>query len=87
MYALEGGAERPVEAASAASAGRQFFWFAFRGTPQRHLVQALALESRVLVYGPNPTVNADGTSPDTPIQDTTLQSFGVLDFQTTSTGE
>lgn len=86
-YAISGGAERPVEIASAAGAGRQFFWFAFRGNPQRHIIQALALESRVRVYGPNPNVNSDGTSPDTPIQDTTLSPFDFLDFQTTSTGE
>lgn len=81
------GNERPVEAASAAFAGRQFFWFAFRSSPHRHIVQALALESRVRVYGPNPTVNADGTSPDTPIQDQTIAAFGFLDFTTPTNGE
>lgn len=85
-YGIEGD-ERPVEAASAAFAGRQFFWFAFRGSSQRHIIQALALESRVRVYGPNPNVNADGTSPDTPIQDTILSPFGFLDFTTSTTGE
>lgn len=87
VYSIEGGAERPVELASAANAGRQFFWFAFRSTPHRHVVQALALESRVLVYGPNPNVNADGTSPDIAIQDVTLAPFGVLDFTTPTNGE
>lgn len=87
IYSIAGGAERPVELASAANAGRQFFWFAFRSSPQRHIVQALALTSRVRVYGPNPTVNPDGTSPDTPIQDTVLSPFSFLDFQTPSTGE
>lgn len=86
-YSIEGGSERPVELATAAAAGRQFFWFAFRSQPHRHVVQALALSSRVRVYGPNPTVNADGTSPDTPIQDTTLAPFTFLDFTTPTNGE
>lgn len=87
VYSIEGGTERPVELASAANAGRQFFWFAFRSAPHRHIIQALALESRVRVYGPNPNVNADGTSPDTPIQDVTLSPFGFLDFTTPTNGE
>lgn len=86
-YAIAGGNERTVEFASAANAGRQFFWFAFRSTPHRHFIQALALSSRVLVYGPNPNVNADGTSPDTAIQDVTLAPFGVLEFTTPTNGE
>jgi len=87
VSSLVGGNERPVELATAANAGRQFFWFAFRSTPHRHFVQTLALSSRVRVYGPNPNVNADGTSPDTPIQDVTLNAFSVLEFTTPTNGE
>ena len=84
---VEGGSERPVEFATAANAGRQFFWFAFRSTPHRHFVQSLALSSRVRVYGPDPNVNADGTSPDTPIQDVTLDAFSAFEFTTPTNGE
>ncbi|MEL6361716.1 MAG: hypothetical protein AAFR21_11580 [Pseudomonadota bacterium] len=87
VSSVTGNSERPVELATAANAGRQFFWFAFRGTPHRHFVQTLALPARVRIYGPNPNVNADGTSPDTPIQDVDLNAFSVLEFTTPTNGE
>ena len=87
VYNLDGGAERPVELASAANAGTQFLWFSFRSNNHRHVIQTLALPARVRVFGPNPTVDLDGTSPDTPIQDVELASNEVLDFNTSANGE
>ena len=87
VYNLNGDTERPVELASAANAGTQFLWFSFRSNNHRHVIQTLALPARVQVFGPNPTVDLDGTSPDTPIQDVELAPNEVLDFNTSVNGE
>jgi len=86
VYSIDGN-DRPVEFASAAFAARGFFWFSFRSTPHRHFVSALALESTFNVYGPNPTVDPDGTSPDTPVATFTLQPNQTSSFQTFANGE
>ena len=46
VYSLSGGPGRPVEMASAAFAGRQFFWYAFRPPPHRHFIQSLAMPAK-----------------------------------------
>ncbi|MEM7522160.1 MAG: hypothetical protein AAF360_00045 [Pseudomonadota bacterium] len=86
VYSVDGN-DRPVEFASAAFAARAFFWFSFRGAPHRHFVSALALATTVEVYGPNPTVNADGTSPDTPVATFSLGPLQTQTFQTFANGE
>ncbi|MEM7524311.1 MAG: hypothetical protein AAF360_11230 [Pseudomonadota bacterium] len=86
-YGLDTGSDRPVEMASAAFASRQFFWFSFRSAPHRHYVSALALASDYAVYGPNPNVNADGSSPDTPLLTGSLAAFETATFTTPTNGE
>ena len=86
-YAGFGGNERPVELASAAGAGTQFFWFAFRSPPHLHFITTLALEAVVNIYGPDPNVNADGTSPDTPLFTATIPPFTTVSTTTPTDGE
>lgn len=86
-YGLGGGNERLVEFATAAGAARAHLWFAFRSAPHLHFAQTLALAADIEVYGPNPTINADGTSPDTPIFTTTLAANSSVSFSTPTNGE
>lgn len=85
VSAIAGG--RPFEMATAAFAVRNTFFNLFRAVASKCYISAPFLPATVNLYGPNPTVNLDGTSPDTPQATVNIPLGGSVEVDLAGPGE